>query len=252
MKKFLLGLAVGSISAASWSACTYNFDATQAELSATSLGGTKFPNITGQKVSFNVTSTTTVYSALSGAYARADAQNTGAAGDAIINPTGIFAYEYKVKVPLNNLSNNEKILMVPISARFNEAGITKTGMFIVYTNNSTTNAFSFTPIVNADSAPGQFSANVQNTSDGYQRIGIYFNQNSKQIGAIVNGTNYGYFTNYLDVPTNLWFMNGAGASGVPANSPTIGTEVSIELITDHTQMTQAYPTGTKDICGNTI
>ena len=27
---------------------------------------------------------------------------------------------------------------------------------------------------------------------------------------------------------------------------------SIELVTEATKMTQTYPTGTKDICGNTI
>ncbi|WP_445115151.1 DUF4882 family protein [Acinetobacter sp. WZC-1] len=257
MKTLLLGMMIASMSAVSWSACTYNLDATQAELSATSSGGTRFPNVSGQKVSFNVTPVTSTrsvaYNSLSGAYARAVAQNPGAAGDATISPTGIFAYEYKIKVPLNKLPDNETTGLLLLTA-FNEDGRQKTGMLISYLNmkNATAIGFGFTPLINGDNGPGQFGTDIQDTSDGYQRIGIYFNQDSRQMGAIVNGTNYGYFANYLDVPTNLWFMNGAGTGNFPENSPTIGTEVSVELITDHAQMTQAYPTGTKDICGNTI
>jgi hypothetical protein len=68
----------------------------------------------------------------------------------------------------------------------------------------------------------------------------------------VNGVNKGYLSNYNLPVINSFFMIAAALNGISPNSPNIGKEVSIELITDATKMTQSYPTGTTDICGNAI
>ncbi|WP_433848163.1 DUF4882 family protein [Acinetobacter proteolyticus] len=104
MKKLILGtlFCVSSISS-TFAACTYNFDATQNEISAYSPGMLKFPNISGQQASFNVTADTGVkgYMAVSSQYL------STSKGDIAPPSTGVFAFEYKFKVPTNSLTSNE-------------------------------------------------------------------------------------------------------------------------------------------------
>ncbi|WP_433848258.1 DUF4882 family protein [Acinetobacter proteolyticus] len=90
------------------------------------------------------------------------------------------------------------------------------------------------------------------TSNGYQRLGVYVNQTTKQIGLIFNGMNSGYIRSFANKLDSFAFANMAGQYGIPTGSPTIGQNISIELITDHAGLQFTYPTGTKDICGNTI
>lgn len=90
---------------------------------------------------------------------------------------------------------------------------------------------------------------VQVPTDGKVRVGIYVNQNTKQIGYIVNGVNYGYLN--LTMENKLKYISFMGAINQDhfANSALTGKTVGLQLITDKSKMQFTYPTGTKDICG---
>ncbi|MDN5417941.1 MAG: DUF4882 domain-containing protein, partial [Acinetobacter sp.] len=83
-----------------------------------------------------------------------------------------------------------------------------------------------------------------------QNIGIYLNQNSNQIGLIVNKNNLGYVTTLLSKPKDFTISSEAGFGGFEANSPYLNKTMSLELVTDKSKFTNTFPTGTKDPCGN--
>ncbi|GAM30167.1 hypothetical protein P23_0670 [Acinetobacter calcoaceticus] len=89
-------------------------------------------------------------------------------------------------------------------------------------------------------------------TDGKVRVGLYFNQVSKQIGYIINGTNYGYLNLLAENSLKSIGFKGAGIQSPNANSKFLGKTVSVQLITDKANMQFTYPTGTTDICGSTI
>jgi hypothetical protein len=90
---------------------------------------------------------------------------------------------------------------------------------------------------------------VEVPADGKVRVGIYVNQNTKQVGYIINGTNYGYMN--ITMENKLKYMSFMGAINQDhfANSALTGKTVGLQLITDKSKMQFTYPTGTKDICG---
>ncbi|MBJ9425738.1 DUF4882 family protein [Acinetobacter seifertii] len=90
---------------------------------------------------------------------------------------------------------------------------------------------------------------VQVPADGKVRVGIYVNQNTKQVGYIINGMNYGYLN--LTMENKLKYMSFMGAINQDhfANSALTGKMVGLQLVTDKSKMQFTYPTGAKDICG---
>jgi len=90
---------------------------------------------------------------------------------------------------------------------------------------------------------------VQVPADGKVRVGIYVNQNTKQVGYIINGMNYGY-TNLI-MENKLKYMSYTGVINQDhfANSTLTGKTVGLQLVTDKSKMQFTYPTGAKDICG---
>lgn len=90
---------------------------------------------------------------------------------------------------------------------------------------------------------------VQVPADGKVRVGIYVNQNTKQVGYIVNGVNYGYLN--LTMENKLKYISFMGAINQDhfTNSALTGKTVGLQLITDKSKMQFTYPTGAKDICG---
>ncbi|OUT27677.1 hypothetical protein H125_05091 [Acinetobacter nosocomialis P020] len=90
---------------------------------------------------------------------------------------------------------------------------------------------------------------VEVPADGKVRVGIYVNQNTKQVGYIINGVNYGYLN--LTMENKLKYISFMGAINQDhfANSALTGKTVGLQLITDKSKMQFTYPTGTKDICG---
>lgn len=254
MKKIILATIMGFSGVSSvFAECTYSFDATLAQLQ--SLGNTsvqKFPTITGNKFSYKTSQQSPIYTAYSQDYlTRALAANDNQAslytrGDKIIPTTGIIAFEYKIKVP--TLGNTGFVNIFPILA----AGIMQNGkamnIIVAYQHGPTTNHFYFQTTSNDDALVSNgFKLAPEVTSDGYQKIGIYINQNSNQVGLVFNGINKGYFATFPSKLDNLYFSltsNFYDLAAIDANK-----DVSIEFLLDKSKITQSYPTGTKDICG---
>ncbi|RYZ87680.1 MAG: DUF4882 domain-containing protein [Moraxellaceae bacterium] len=90
------------------------------------------------------------------------------------------------------------------------------------------------------------------TTGTYQRLGLYINQSTQQVGVIFNGTNYGYIGSFANKASALAFGVSILENAIASNSSTLGTTISYELITDGSQLSFSYPTGSKDVCGNTL
>ncbi|WP_445406171.1 DUF4882 family protein [Acinetobacter seifertii] len=90
---------------------------------------------------------------------------------------------------------------------------------------------------------------VQIPADGKVRVGIYINQNSKQVGYIINGTNYGYLNIVMENKLGNISFAGVINQNPFANSALTGKSVGLQLVTDKSKMQFTYPTGAKDICG---
>lgn len=257
MKKIAIGLLTGLVSMSGWSACTYNFDATQAQITAHETGLLKFPNMIGQQVTFNISPTTST-----GNLNEQKLYYT-TNSDVLVNnnfnimtppSAGIFAFEYKFKVPIEQMANNEQIVFFPIlSGSRTSSGLIQ-GNISAYFNssNSAANRILNAFIIGDQNAQTLVEMPVTNTSDGYQRIGVYINQTTKQVGYILNGINKGYLNSYSQSLQGYYFEIAAGIIGFTSSSPNLGKEISIELITDHSKFTQTYPSGTKDMCGTAI
>lgn len=253
MKKNSIALLSSMMSISGWSACTYNFDATQKQISSTSdfSGLEKFPSIVNQKTSFTIKENID-----SLGFIAANGDHLTNKGKGVEVPKeGIFAYEYKIKVPTELLNDREAMTMYPNFAdAYYDGG--KDQIIVMYLNHligsTTPNKIGFGLGVFSQESPQAIELPVTNTSDGYQNIGIYINQNTNQIGFIYNGVNKGYLTNTPSKITNLAFQNSMGYGGFKPNSPHIGKTYSIELITDASKMKFSYPTGTTDICGSMI
>ncbi|WP_335951386.1 DUF4882 family protein [Acinetobacter beijerinckii] len=89
----------------------------------------------------------------------------------------------------------------------------------------------------------------------YHRLGIYINQNTKQVGFIVNGVDQGYQGTLPASLKNIGFdirsWVGSDEDG-KFSDKLAGLEFSSELITDRNAFQFNYPQGTTDICGNAI
>lgn len=254
MKKIILAtiMSFGGLGS-TFAECTYNFDATLTQLQ--SLGNTsvqKFPNITGNKFSYKTSQQSPIYMAFSQDYiSRFLAANDSSAmlytrGDKVIPTTGIIAFEYKIKVP--TLGNTGYVNIFPALA----AGIMQNGkavnFLVAYQHGPTTNNF-YIQTTSNDSAlvSNGFNLAPEVTSDGYQKIGIYINQNSNQVGLVFNGVNKGYFATFPSKLDNLYFSLTSNFYDLAATD--VNKDVSIEFLLDQSKITQSYPTGTKDICG---
>lgn len=254
MKKIILATIMGISGISSvFAECTYSFDATLTQLQ--SLGNTsvqKFPTITGNKFSYKTSQQSSIYTAFSQDYLkRVLAANDSQAmlytrGDKILPTTGIIAFEYKIKVA--TLGNTGYVNIFPALS----GGIMQNGkavnFIVAYQHGPTTNNF-YIQTTSNDSAliSNGFNLAPEVTSDGYQKIGIYINQNSNQVGLVFNGVNKGYFATFPSKLDNLYFSltsNYYDLAAADANK-----DVSIEYLLDQSKITQTYPTGTKDICG---
>ena len=246
MKKLTIAILIGLMSASGWSACTYSLDVTQATLDANQPGSKVFPIRNNQKSSFLISPT----NGQTPKYVAVDNNSFTQQSLALINPpiNGLFAYEFKIKIPTYNLQSGEGLTFFPIMGTGVNGGNNTQGIVMSYLNDSTMNVFS----LNNSNGRNGIIFSPQTTASGYQTLGIYVNQDSKQVGYILNGVNQGYVYNYSQIATGYKFGYIASLNGFNSSSPNIGKEISIELITDATKMTQTYPTGTKDICGNTI
>ncbi|ENU24182.1 hypothetical protein F993_01498 [Acinetobacter proteolyticus] len=261
MKKIFLGALIGVASIGSTLAaeCTYNFNANQTQIDAVSSGAVQFPNINGQKVSltFQASNTNKLYVAASSAFGNNRiSQSTKNVGDIALNQSNLIAYEMIVKAPNVVLSGNSIVTLFP-AAFFG----TKNGEHVLINMIANLNNIPAAPdqIISAWQITDRSNSQTLNEgaisnidlSNGV-RMGFYINQQTQQVGVILNGSNLGYVGTYSTKPTEGYFVASLGVQNIPSTSNIVGKEFSIELITDRTKLQNVYPTGTKDICGNTI
>lgn len=269
MKKLLL-LLTCLVGSNSWSACTYNFDATQAQLDTLSQNAPNFnffPIINGQKFGFNLLSGLPTGSkgyyrlhlaaskmTIENAIKEQQPQNQSPItnfGDKQLPASGIIAYEFNFKV-LDNLTANSQLAFFPVTVSGDlENG--KYGFIFSYSNSQTTegkNSNGFSAIFSTNDQSKQKMMELFNVTAPaqLQKIGVYINQNSNQVGVIANGQNLGYIYTLPSKAKNIAFSFISIYKDIqPAD---LNKEVSIELVTDKSKFTNAFPTGTTDICGN--
>ncbi|KAF1025711.1 MAG: hypothetical protein GAK29_01775 [Acinetobacter bereziniae] len=254
MKKLTIALLTGLMSASGWSACTYNFDATQQDLQRFNVD--VFPIISNAKVSYTTTLQDKVFMALSKNLFNQVVNSSDPSnallyvnGDKVISSNAIQAFEFKLKLP-TIIEEGSLFNVFPIVA----GGEMENGknIFVVITYQASGSRKSlFVTIRHIDDLQGSsFQLQPQNTLDGYQNIGVYLNQNTRQVGITFNKENKGYIYSYPSKLKNMYFTISSSSYGM--TNTDINKEFSAELVTDATKMTQTYPTGTKDICGNTI
>lgn len=255
MKKLTIAILTGLMSVSGWGACTYNFDATQEQISAVlpSLNPIKMVNLSNSKTQILLSSSqsTQYYLALSSDIANKKIASINSnsyllpKGDMNIPTAGILAYEYEIKTPLN-LLYGEQITIGPLLAVGTSGSLNSSGIIASqYDSNNL-------GVVGYNNFQTSSNQNYPTSVSGKNRLGIYFNQSTKNWGLIINGVNKGYVGHLDYAVDNYGFQFSVGTSGFVQSSPSIGRSVTIELITDKNLFEFVYPVGTKDMCGNTI
>ncbi|USA45200.1 DUF4882 domain-containing protein [Acinetobacter sp. C26M] len=271
MKKLILGalFSIPTLTSA-FPLCAYNLDATPSEISNYILGGRvpeKFPILDGQSYGYkvlarnNTSNDSKLYVAGSSKFindivAWNNADNSKEAdlqGDVVLQDSGVYAFEYKINsFPYSTLSSNSKLSL---------------GSMIVGTSNNRKSVHIITTLSNASPSTGfQFKIEIidKEASTYYPfvynfpyeltnfRYGLYFNQDTKQIGLIFNGVNKGYLRTLTSKIDSLGIILQGESNGGNSIDGTIGKTISGGLVTDKTQLKYFYPVTTKDICGNRL
>ena len=257
MKKVILTAMTGLMMAGqAFSACPYTLDATQAQISSIWSNGIKFPTISGQTVSFNATASTASYEyeALNSTFAQSMI-SAAPSGDAVTgnkvlpsSTTGTYAVEFKFD-GLNSLVTGSQMMsmMSSITGTKNNERVFY-GWTVVDKNQNTITAM----LIDTKGVKYYSKVVTINGTTNTEKVGWYINQNTKQVGVVINGVNQGYLAAITETPAEVGVVMMAGYQGLTSTSPYVGQTLSGTLITDGSQMTQTYLTGTKDICGNTL
>jgi len=254
--------------------CQYNFDATQEDFDLWNAQNPeymslmkKFPLISGQKFGFKVEPISEdKYSYLFyTAQSKAKMNSTSYEGDFLLPHKGIIAIEMQLKVP--TLSSGSSYYSSNISfngVTDNNYNIDSFYQFITGTYDPdfgenppslyyslTSQASDVAPIdrYNKYDRYKKYKKMTDNT-DEYQRLGVYINQDTKQVGFIFNGVDEGY---QFKLPGSLQKVAFAiNANADILSTSFFGQELSNELITDRNSLQFSYPQGTTDMCGNAI
>ncbi|MDN5623564.1 MAG: DUF4882 domain-containing protein [Acinetobacter sp.] len=219
----------------------------------------KFPTASGQKLSYKILNTTNqlVYSA--------NHSSLKMMNDAIIEggltlpQSGIVGFELNTDVIPTRLTNTRKDAK-SYGILLQDKDKNVHSILVIYNNSSLLtdqdNIKNMVLILIMSTDPdtkevkGLYSYTKPIEGISQQNIGIYLNQNSNQIGLIVNKNNLGYVTTLLSKPKDFTISSEAGFGGFEANSPYLNKTMSLELVTDKSKFTNTFPTGTKDPCGN--
>lgn len=270
MKKIVIGILIVLVSVSSWSACTYNFDATQNQIDTYNITKSRkiqlmspinISNQQGNAVIELMGSPPVDLTLASGSMLN------GIPDKNVVN-TGIIAFETEIDTSqLQSYLSGSSIeiqqmgwVITASSSAGAEIGLNLAQSVII--NSPTDDNGNILSIIagnmhtiNGKSEikeidPKQIS--IQVPPNGKVRFGIYVNQVTKQIGYIINGINYGYFNVTANNPiTKIGFLGSSQGAPYPA-SQFIGKSVNLKLITDRTQLQFSYPVSTTDICGGTI
>lgn len=247
--------------------CKYNFDATQEDYDLWNSEHPEyypmkiFPLINGQKFGFEVEPVTEDnygyrdYNAKS----KEKMNSTSYEGDFLLPHKGIIAFEMQLKVP--TLSSSTSSYSADIS--FN--GITDNNYTIrsSYHFDIGVHDFEFgenpprlyysliSQVTDYDLIDSYFkNKKMTDNTKEYQRLGIYINQDTKQVGFISNGIDEGYQFKLPGALQKVAFAINGNINIISTNL--FGHELSSELITDRNALQFSYPQGTTDMCGNAI
>ncbi|MFW2078823.1 DUF4882 family protein [Acinetobacter sp. ULE_I010] len=274
MKKILLAIVMGTGTISSWAACTYNFD----KITGTSDNVYPVVNLVEQKISGNIDAYKPLAEVTKSATSNTlfNYLTTHSIGDsnyrvldkAIANSTGKIAFEANFDVSNINLNmgsgeesfeyglqmlgssaiKNELIFNISFAAA-NNFSTYDNGYYIIL------NGYSLKKGTNNELVPKDLLRDLRKINiptNGQIKVGVYIDQSSKQVGYIINGVNYGLTSVVVENSLqNIGFIGNINPTQFQ-NSVFTNKNVSVQLLTDYSKMTQVYPTGTKDICGNTI
>jgi len=199
------------------------------------------------------------------AKSKASLNSSNDIGDFSIPQSGIIAFEMELKIPTITLMNLGFENTSYISGIY-FTGVTNNGYTIRsdygfqmgtydpdFGENPSTLSYSVSYRLSDNSGPNQQyykSQNMTNNTNEYQRLGIYINQNTKQVGFIFNGVDQGYKST-LPAPLENISFNVLSSLSIYSDQ-LFGQELSNELITDRNALQFNYPQGTTDMCGNAI
>ncbi|MFA3130148.1 DUF4882 domain-containing protein [Acinetobacter pittii] len=247
--------------------CQYNFDATQEDYDLFNTQypdrppTMRFPLINGQKFGFKVEPVTEdkygylVYTAKS----KVKMNSTSYEGDFLLPNKGIIAFEMELKVP--TLSSSTSSYSADISfngVTDNNYTIRSFYTFIIgahdfeFGENPPTLYYSLVSEVGDYKLIDHYFKNKKMTdnTNEYQRLGVYINQDTNQVGFISNGVDEGYQFKLPGALQKVAFTVEGIADIESTNL--FGYEFSNELITDRNALQFNYPQGTTDMCGNAI
>lgn len=255
MKKIFFGTVLlnAAIYQPVFAQCNFSFNATQAQIqqahpnsSSTNL---RFPSINGMKASYTIAANPDMGTKINYFASNGDGYKFA------LPQTGIIAYEYQFKVPTSVIAGDGNIVFLPTMGTGDGEDQNPFAVMIVYANNwdpTKKENFLVLSVYNRNKegeSGGGKMFDIKATPSGYQRLGIYINQDTKQVGAIFNGNNLGYIGTASSKALNYYFEMNLGQYAIPAGNAMIGQEISQELILDKSQLQFKYPVGTKDICG---
>jgi hypothetical protein len=247
--------------------CKYSFDATQEDFDVLNAQDPDrppmkiFPLINGQKFGFKVEPVTEDnYGYLDyNAKSKEKMNSTSYEGDFLLPNKGIVALEMQIKVPLLSSSSSSYSTNISFTGvTDNNYNISSFYNFAIgvhdfeFGENPPSLYYSLVSEVGDYELIDRYSKNKKMTgnTNEYQRLGVYINQDTKQVGFIFNGVDEGY---QFKLPGRLqkvaFSMNG-NLNILSTNL--FGQELSNELITDRNALQFSYPQGTTDMCGNAI
>jgi len=247
--------------------CKYSFDATQEDFDLWNnqhpdyLPMKIFPLINGQKFGFKVEPVTEDnYGYLDyNAKSKEKMNSTSYDGDFLLPNKGIVAFEMELKVPLlSSISSSYSTNISFTGVTDNNYNISSFYNFAIgvhdfeFSENPPSLYYSLVSQVGDYELIDRYSKNKKMTgnTNEYQRLGVYINQDTKQVGFIFNGIDDGYQFKLPGALQKVAFSMNGNLNILSTNL--FGQELSNELITDRNALQFNYPQGTTDMCGNAI
>ncbi|ENV07521.1 hypothetical protein F966_03378 [Acinetobacter higginsii] len=270
MKKIILGTFISvMITGSSFAACTYNLDATNAQLEQLQPSISQkfsFVNTTAQQVTQTINTFSGKYIFLAGSNLGVQKllnfplnPQTTVFGDKILPQSGIPVFEYQLNNFVPQLTGIER--QVVKSGLIVYAGTHDGSIQNIVINATVDNindpSFGQNSVLNLNffnfntNNSASFSYPVTLPLSSSFKLGFYINQDTQQIGFNLNGINKGYLFSVDKKIEQISILPRADIE-VPAGSTAIGQNVSGTLATNSTNITLSYPSGAKDICGTTL
>lgn len=242
----------GYVNAAPVCGCSYPLDATSSQY--TTVGMTPFPSISGQTISHNVLDTNGggVVEYRAGSNSAVTAVLAGQDGDVTLPTSGVVAFEMAIEDHLSAVPSNsmDEGLMLMIE---NGSGFMATLAF-----QSTQPPLYQGPRIqavmrdNGTYLGNAVSYNISVPLDPTFRFGIYFNMDTREMGYTIDGVDQGYLSGTIPTTVSDVYVTIGATTNASAGENVLGERISASLITNAAYMNQPYPSGTVDICGNTI